>query len=858
MAKQSKKTGFTKKELLRLGKVRTFTGANLAEVAFPLGGIGTGCVSLGGRGNLRDWEIFNRPGKGRNLPFTFVAIRTEQRGKKLLKLVEREILPPYIGGHGFAGASMPGFPRLREARFTGEFPFARIEFSDADLPVKVELEAFSPFVPLAPEDSGLPVAVLTYRLTNISRQPVEASLLACLLNAVGYDGVARLSGTQWEGFGSNVNEIVRDGVMTALKLTSTKYGRDDVRSGSIALATPAPDVSFTPTIFGEGKWENILFFWNDFEEKGTLPNDLTAPATPDQHTNVGALAINFDLDPGATSSVPLVLAWHFPLRENIWNPEAKGRLLKNHYATVHADAEAVARHTISKLQRLETDTRLFHDALFSTSVPPYVLDAASSQLSTIHTNTCLWLDDGHFYGFEGCGESCGCCWMNCTHVWNYEQAVAHLFPSLERTMRKVDFLHNTNDEGHMAFRTILPLDLDAWKWKPAADGQMGCIMKLYREWQLSGDAEFLRSVWPKAKKALEFAWKDWDPRREGVFVGEQHNTYDIEFFGPNPMTAVLYLGALRAGEEMAHALGEPDKAAEYRQVFERGVKRIESELWNGEYYYQVYDDSNVQRHQYGRGCLTDQLLGQWFAMVAGLGPLLDPKRVRKALTSIFKYNWRSDLRNHAHIQRVYALGDERGLLICSWPKGGRPKYPCLYVDEVWTGIEYQAAAHMIYEGLLEQGLSIVKGVRDRHDGIRRNPWNEPECGDHYARAMSSWSLILALSGYNYSAPKGRLRFAPRLAVPRFRTFFSTGSAWGIWTQKAAKGKLTAKLEVLYGTLDLQSLSIGGVKVPKKAKPTAQIGKMKIEAAVHIAEEGANLDFAQPISLFPGGPLTISL
>src|SRR5205807_3167307 len=358
-----------------------------------------------------------------------------------------------------------------------------------------------------------------------------------------------------------------------------------------------------------------------------------------------------------------------------------------------------------------------------------------------------------------------------------EMALAHLFPELERTMRETDFGHNTLDDGRMPFRTLLPLQEGVFwgGWGTAlvaADGQMGCVMKLYREWKLSGDGEFLRRLWPDAKRALAFAWekrppgddpadRGWDEDMDGVMEGKQHNTYDIEFYGPNTMMGTLYLGALAAAERMARAVGDARAADMYREIFDSGRAKLDRELWGQGFYVQrVPDPKSIHveeiehreswyasavgeggiKYQYGDGCLSDQLLGQWFAEVVGLGHLLPAEHVRETLRSIYRHNFKHNFFDHPNTQRIYALNDEKGLLLCSWPNGNRPALPFVYSDEVWTGIEYQVAAHLIYEGMVSEGLAIAKAVRDRYDGQRRNPWNEVECGNHYARALSSWSL----------------------------------------------------------------------------------------------------------------------
>jgi hypothetical protein len=349
--------------------------------------------------------------------------------------------------------------------------------------------------------------------------------------------------------------------------------------------------------------------------------------------------------------------------------------------------------------------------------------------------------------------------------------------------------------------------------------------------------------------------------------GCQHNTYDIEFYGPNTMMGAMYLGALRAAEEMARCLGEEEKAQEYRAVYESGRKKTEESLWNGEYYIQKVEvmpglivperlrgpaacasdcacsetpgpkTSALQgfevKYQYGEGCLSDQLLGQWAAHVAGLGYVLDPKRVGKAIESIFRYNFRARIGDFSNVQRIYALNDEAGLLLCSWPHGNRPRLPFVYSDEVWTGIEYHVAAHLIYEGFVAEGLAVVKSVRDRHDGLRRNPWDEFECGHHYARAMSSWSVLLALCGYHYSAVDGRMTFAPRLSPENFRCAFTTASGWGTLSQRIGKGSQTVTVSVSYGKVSLRSIVIQG----SGEKTTARLDGRAIRAARRAGERG---------------------
>ncbi|MBI2194076.1 MAG: hypothetical protein HYU36_19040 [Planctomycetes bacterium] len=886
-------TPYSREELFGLGRRRTFTGEALAQIAFPLGGIGTGTVSLGGRGQLRDWEIFNRPAKGKNLPMTFFAVWAQADGlPAVAKILERRLLPPFTGSGGHDRSGLGGVARLDEAAFRGEYPFARIDFRDADLPVRVRLEAFNPFIPLRVEDSSIPAALFQWTFENRSGRPVALSLLSTMQNPVGWQDI----GVETKPFPPRLNQFREEEPVRGLWFWSPELKAEDPNQGTAALMTTWPDVDVQTRLYRGGWWDSAHLLWDDFAADGRLEHRIEStyrqgekPAGTER-PEVGALALRTTVAPGGSVTLPVAIAWHFPFikcwTENIIARTAVSRQFR--------DAWDAGRTLFVNLDRLESGSRRWHGALFSSTLPPFVLDAVSSQASIFRTQTCFRLADGQFYGWEGCSDDRGCCHGTCTHVWNYEQTLAFLFPSLERSIRRNEFLNSVSPDGHMQFRSSAPANVRMGRFHACGDGQMGAVIRAYRDWQLSGDDAFLREIWPNVKKAVEYAWTGgWDADRDGVMEGCQHNTYDIEFYGPNTMMGAMYLGALRAAEEMALALGEAGKAREYRTVFESGRARMDAELWNGEYYIQkveVKEGLEVPEHlrgpaacgagcacretpspaspplpafevkyQYGDGCLSDQLLGQWAAHVAGLGYLLDPARVRQAVLHVFRYNFQKPIGSFSNVQRIYALNDEAGLLLCSWPRGSRPKLPFVYSDEVWTGIEYQVAAHLIFEGLVAEGLAIVKGVRDRHDGLRRNPWDEFECGHHYARAMSSWSVLLALSGFSFQASRKAIAFRPRLGREGFRTFFSTGQGWGTFQQKASAGRFEVVLALLEGGLELGSLAVlppKGFAADGRVQASADRGPVPAEASA--SGEGWTIVFPAPVRLAAGETLKVRL
>jgi len=777
-------------------------GREATVAAFPLGGIGTGNVSVGARGELRDWELMNHPDKGRLLPFTFFAIHAAPAaGEAVTRVLESRLAGPHEFDEGYVSSRVAGLPRLRESRMRGEYPVLEIDFEDDRLPVDVSFTAFTPLVPLDVEESGIPAAVLRYRVHNPSTETVAVTVVGSLSNPIGLRDTRDARKPTFDGTPSI--EWREDGPLRGLQ-----YGTDldphDLRFGSMSLVT-ADDSTTAKPQWLTGFWQDgVQSFWNDLREDGRLDpesvfsldtkpggllaiehgtlsdEDLKARLTK---VRVGSLGIVHELAPGESRDFEFLLAWSFPNRSRGWHGNVIGddpnadQVMLNHYATRFADSWAAAAHLHGHLPALETSTRAFRDSLYGGTLDAAVTDALGANIAALRSTTCFLLDDGRFVAWEGSFDHAGSCEGTCTHVWNYAQTVAHLFPSLERSARRIEFLLETDADGRMAFRTNQIFGGPAWNRLPAVDGQLGTIVRLYREWTFSGDDEFLAECWPAASRALDFAFRHWDTDGDLVLDGQQHNTYDIEFYGEDPLGNVFFAAALTAGARMAEHLGESESAERYRLAAETGAARTDKLLYNGEYYEQRIDNVDEYRYQYGSGVLSDQLLGQLLAHVVGLGHVMPVDHVRSAIESVYRHNFRPDLSDHHSVQRTYALNDEGGLLLCTWPRGGRPEIPFIYSDEVWTGIEYQVAAHLIYEGLVDEGLTIARATRARHDGVKRNPWNEAECGNHYARSMASWALLLALSGAHWDATTRTLGFAPAAHGP-FTSFFSTATAWG--------------------------------------------------------------------------------
>jgi non-lysosomal glucosylceramidase len=849
------------RSLTERGAPMVYRGRELDTIGMPVGGICTGQLYLGGDGRLWHWDIFNRyqgtgdahyahPPRPESPLSQGFAVRVTAGGKTQVWALDRT-----------------GF---RDIRFRGQYPIGFVDYRDDDAPVSVTLEAFSPFIPLNPDDSSLPATVLDFTVRNTSKGPVEAELAGWLENAVcldsgqgrsgvrrnrirrtftasflecsaepvKYDGqvrppivfadfegatygpwkvegeafgkgpargpvgvqAGRLRGFLGKGFvnsyqgsddlhgkltspefkverayvsflvgggshaGKTCVNLVVDG-----KVVRTRTGRDseemhwanwDVRD--LAGRTAHLEIVDRQS----GPWGHILVDQIEFRDsprteagaleaeadfgtlclaldrrsgpvrhaaalpEGDAPAGLFADDTGDEATRPfgkrlrGGLSGTLKLEPGGEGRVRFVLAWHFP---NLRLPGFPG-VVGRHYTARFRNARAVADYLVRHFDRLTGDTRLWHRTWYDSTLPYWFLDRTFANTSILATSTCHRFRNGRFWGWEGVG----CCHGTCTHVWHYAHAVARLFPELERSAREVQDYGIGFDPktGAIDHRGEFHVGY-------AADGQAGCILRAYREHQISTDDGFLRRLWPRVKKSLEYMIAQ-DGNDDGLIENYQHNTLDTGFWGPSSWLSSLYLAALRAGEEMAREMGDDAFAQRARAIVERGGKNLVKVLWNGEYFIHRPDPRHPEAMRSGDGCEIDQVFGQHWAFQVGLGRILDAEHVRGALRSLYRYNFTPDVGPYRGVRKAgrwYAMPGEAGTIMCTWPKGDdvgaggkvNPTFAA-YFNECMNGFEYQAAGHMVWEGLVREGLAVCRAVHDRYHAARRNPWNEVECG----------------------------------------------------------------------------------------------------------------------------------
>jgi len=354
---------------------------------------------------------------------------------------------------------------------------------------------------------------------------------------------------------------------------------------------------------------------------------------------------------------------------------------------------------------------------------------------------------------------------------------------------------------------------------PAVDGQAGAILRALREHQMSVDDAFLNRNWPGIKSATEWLIAQ-DADNDGIIVGGQHNTLDADWFGPVAWLSGLYLTALRASEEMAGEVGDTAFAQRCREIVRIGSQRI-LDLFDGEYFINKPDPKHLDTINSGTGCEIDQVFGQSWAWQVGLGRVLPQKETLSALQSLWKYNFTPDVGPYREANkpgRWYAMAGEAGLLMCTFPRtdwdfaracgvGNTKPGFAGYFNECMNGFEYQVAGHMVWEGMLMEGLAITRAVHDRYHPSKRNPYNEVECGDHYARSMASYGVYLAACGFQYHGPKGHIGFAPRLTPNDFKAAFTSAEGWGTFRQRLNPQIAEYHVEVRWGRLSLRTIAL---------------------------------------------------
>ena len=816
-----------------------YTGEYTSRIAFPIGGLGTGMFCVEGSGAISNMNIRHKT-EMLNEPTMFAGLYL--KGVDNGSIVVEGQVPDWKkfgqpqSTKGYGGTW--GLPRFKDCDFEVKFPFAKLRMSDDELKMDVTMKVWNPFIPTDENNSGLPVAGFEYTFKNKYAKEVEAIFSYNSKNFVDI-----------RNGGASIRPI-ENGFIISQKGTETQ----PFHQADFAIFTDEPETKVNYCWFRGWSFDSFTMCWNEMSSGVIKENPANMADAPG-----ASLYVPFRLQPGESKTIRLYMAWYVPfslVREGLEpiddvdvpivpvvneRGEPAGYIdtsiqlsdkYRPWYSSRFANIEEVADYWMKNYNTLKEKTELFTDAFYATTLPAEVVEAVAANLTILKSPTIFRQYDGRMWNWEGCGNEYGSCYGSCTHVWNYAQAIPHLFPKMERTLRETEFFVSQAKNGHQAFRSALPIRPIRHNFHAAADGQLGGIMKVYRDWHIYGNDEWLKLIYSYVQNSLDYCINTWDPKRKGVIEEPHHNTYDIEFWGPSGMINSYYTGALQAFVAMGEHL-EKDMT-EYRELLDKSIDYMENQLYDGEYFIQnirwkelqASDPTKVQsvnsnyskegldllekegpKYQYGKGCLSDGVVGAWLSLVCGLDEAIDRKKILSHLLSVHKYNLKRNLRKHVNPQRsTFALGDVGGLLLCSWPKGGKLQLPFVYSNEVWTGIEYQVASHLMFEGEVEKGLDIVRTCRDRYDGRVRNPFNEYECGAWYARAMSSYAMLQALTGIQYDAVDSTLYIDSRIGDD-FTSFLSTETGFGNVGLKDGK----PFIEVKYGKIDVKKCFVSDIE-----------------------------------------------
>jgi len=892
------------RSLFERGQKQTYSNEELKYIGMPVGGICCGQLYLGGDGRLWLWDIFKsqyhrEPDHHQRLkamticghytdpPTPETAVTRDngahvEQGFVLQVKQEGRTTTRFLDRRGF---------NMKHITFRGEYPIGRVAYNDPDLPVQATLEAFSPFIPLRAEDSAIPATVLSWKLTNTSEQPAQVQLAGYLENAVcPYYRQPSLGQRRTTVVRHDHADVLLHEAQRTVQNKST-VRRDDIRQTD----APAPDERKLEELHGYGSLALALLDETESAYANPKVGSATAYAPDEMFQSVdhyqalsafderpiGVLGTTVTLAPGQTRTVRFVLGWYFP----DYNQKDYGGMLKiqdfarlrRQYAQRFASAGDVVRMIAERWDELAETTLTWNRTWYDSTLPYWLLDRAFISLDCLASQTCHWFDNGRFWGWEGVD----CCEGTCTHVWQYAQGLARIFPEIERDLRqRVDFGLSFNDaSGVIGHRGEIHRT-------PAVDGQAGTILRALREHRMSKDGAFLTAIWPRIKKAFGYLER-LDTNGDSLLDANQPHTLDAAWAGEIAWISSLYLAAAQACVEMADEMNDTAFARHCEKIVARGRKQLVNQLFNGEYFIHKPDPKKPRMINTNDGCHIDQVFGQSFAYQVGLSERIVQKREAiSALQSLWKYNFAPDAGGYALKQRDigqtfrwYAMPGEAGLLMCTWPKGGADKAlpgvprrskenpavwtgPGGYFNECMNGFEYQAASHMIYEGepgsgLVEKGLAVIRAVHDRYHASSRNPYNEIECSDHYARSMASYGVFLAVCGFEYHGPKGYLSFAPRMTPEYFRAAFTTAQGWGTYEQKRHLNRQNCRIHLKWGQLRLCEV----VFVPPDMtihKVTTSIDLQPLDCDYELKEDRVHIRFRSACRLRAGQDLEVTI
>ncbi len=781
--------------------------SNFEYIGMPISGIATGQLYMGGDGQLWFWDIFNHTKSMGDYKGEEVYQYPYKRSAGEIKGVNNV-------DQGFAieidgkrwNLNRSGF---KDIAFRGEYPVAKVHYADKGCAVEVDLEAYSPFVPLELESSAYPATIMSYTVTNPSDKSVELKMAGWLENC------AQLKSRK---------------LVNGYTLCNKRFEQDDAVAIGFSAVNDSVDMSkfydygdMALAVLDKSAQSNVAcqnYPFDPFLTSGELSSESKLKKS------IGTLVSSLTLAPGESKTLTYVMSWYYP------NTGVSGGG-RREYVNRFDNAEGVAREVLANYDYLSSTTKQWNQVWYDSTLPYWFLDRTFVNTSILATQTCFLFEDGRFYGFEGGLQGEG----TCTHVWGYEHAMLRLFPELEQNLReKTDFTPLSEgggfnpETGEIFFR-------GKYNNKAAVDGHSSIIVRSYLIHKMGTDDKFLRANYDDIKLAMEYLINNNDADNDGILTGAQHNTLDSDWTGKVAWLSGYYQTALLCAAKMSDEMGDVKFARRCRAIAKSGRKLLERDLFNGEYFFQLPAPEGERTVGIQNGCEYSQMLGQSQAYQAGLGEVVDPVKITSALNALWKYNFTTDVgpyRKERPAGRWYAMPSEGGLIACTWPNGGSealendfPRFAA-YNNECQNGYEYAATSLMMWHDEPYRALAhtwIMENVR--HNGAVRNPYCEIEWGLHYARSMASYGLFTAACGFDYDGPKGYLRFDPKIQQRDFKAPLVTAKGWGSYSQKASDSGAEYVLSIAHGELQLNQLEIPALVKGTRLKCTIGGNEVKV-------------------------------
>ncbi len=827
---------------------RYFKSKNeLQYLGMPVGGINTGTLYLGGDGRLWLWDIFNDNREGIDPKevnwegVTTHAAKVRSRDGSAYIAPAKNIRPVDQGFAFQIKTKNASVIKKMESSdwddiiFEATYPIATITYVDKQLELEITAEIFSPFIALDEKNSGLPATIYSLKVNNKSSRNLEVNIAGWLENKTC--------------IGSTDTDLER------INTSTTKNGNEILLS-SVKSKTSNPDLM---------KLSNYGTMAICSMTKGALINTSVEPEVSETLFNsdskkqistgidkklIGSVVARLKVKSRSASSADFILSWHFP------NLSFKAIPDTGHfYNTLFKSAAEVIDYVRLNYQKLYSESRLWKETFYDSTLPWWFLERTFLNISCLATTTSHRMESGRHYMWEGVG----CCPGTCTHVWQYAQASGRIFPGFEKEVReRIDLGLSLQHDGSMWYRC------EADK-RPAVDGQAGTILRFYREHQMSADDRFLKDHWSKIKMTIMFLMS-LDKNGDGMEDTPVENTLDAMWDGEISWIVGLCIAAVKAGEKMAEEMSDMEFAAKCHKYFELGKKNMEEKLFNGEYFIHS-PDAEKGRGRLGsyNTCHIDQVYGQSWAHQVGLGRVLEKDKTISALKSLWKYNFTPDvgpyIKEHTG-GRPYALAGEGGLIMNSNPAneekpyGDNVTWQLGYFHECMSGFEHQVASHMMAEGMIDEALVLTRMIHDRYHATKRNPFNEIECSDHYARAMASYGTFITASGFEYHGPQGYMRFAPKINAENFKAPFVSAEGWGSFSQAKQADALNAELHLKYGKLRIRTFSVETSTTISKV--VAMLNGKRLEATFSQSGSNCMIQLSADVNMTVNQKLTVTL